>query len=68
MARIATARARSQARTMSAPRESKLPSLLPFVVAALVLVIIYGGLLLFPTIKALVDRQDCLAAARTDCD
>ena len=41
---------------MPAPHEPKLPSLLPFVVTALILLAIYGGLLLLPTIKGLIGR------------
>ena len=46
---------------------NKLPSLLPFVVIAALLVAIYGGLLLFPTLKGAINRQDCVGSGRTDC-
>ncbi len=65
--RIAKASDRSQAGPMPAPHEPKLPSLLPFVVMALILLVLYGGLLLFPTLKGVVNRQDCVATGRTDC-
>ena len=52
---------------MPAPPEPKLPTLVPFVVMALILLALYGGLLLFPTIKGIVSRQDCVATGRTDC-
>lgn len=52
---------------MRAPRQPKLPTLLPFVVMVLILLVLYGGLLLFPTFKGVVNRQDCVAAGRTDC-
>ena len=58
----------SKLQTMRAPRKpNRMPSLLPFVVMALVLLAIYGGLLLFPALKGLVNRQDCIATGRTDC-
>lgn len=46
---------------------SKIPSLIPFVVMALLLVVIYAGVMLFPTIKAMVGRQDCIGSGREDC-
>ena len=53
---------------MRAPRKpNRTPSLLPFVVTALVLLVIYGGLLLLPPGRARVNRQDCVATGRTDC-
>ena len=64
---IATARDRLQAPMMPPPHEPKLPSLLPFVVVALVLLVLYGGVLLFPTIKDFINRQDCVATGRTNC-
>ncbi len=53
---------------MREPRTpNKLPSLLPFVVIAALLLLIYGGLLLVPTVKGLANRQGCVASGRTDC-
>ncbi len=49
-------------------KPSPMPSLLPFVVIALVLAIIYGGVLMFPVIKGYMVRQDCIATGRTNCD
>lgn len=54
---------------MRSPRKpGSIPSLTPFVVMALVLLLIYGGVLLFPTIKAMLNHQDCVGSGRTDCD
>lgn len=44
-----------------------MPSLIPFVVMALVLVLIYLGFLLFPAVKTYMHRQDCIASGRDDC-
>ena len=53
---------------MPEPRTpNKLPSLLPFVVIAALLLAIYGGLLLFPIVKGFINRQDCIGSGRTDC-
>lgn len=53
---------------MSEPQKpSQLPSLVPFVVIALVLAAIYGGVLLFPVIKGYMVRQDCIATGQTNC-
>lgn len=48
-------------------KPSQIPSLLPFVVIALVLLLIYGGVLLFPTFKNYMVRQDCIASGQTTC-
>ena len=46
---------------------SPLPSLMPFVVLALILVLIYAGVMLFPLVQRYVAQQDCIATGRTDC-
>ena len=54
---------------MREPRgPSQIPSLIPFVVLAVILLVIYGGVLLFPAIKGYIERQDCLGSGRTDCE
>ncbi len=46
---------------------SPLPSLMPFVVLALILLLIYAGVMLFPMVQRYVAQQDCIATGRTDC-
>ncbi len=54
---------------MPTPRKpNPLPSLMPFVAMAILLLVIYGAVLLFPTIRSIIDRQDCVGSGRTDCD
>ncbi len=48
-------------------KPSKLPSLMPFVVIAAVLVLIYAGVSLFPYFKSYMVRQDCIASGQTSC-
>ncbi|WP_419730714.1 hypothetical protein [Lichenicola sp.] len=48
-------------------KPSPLPSLMPFIVMAVLLVVIYGGFLLFPMIKSIINQQDCVATGRNDC-
>lgn len=48
-------------------KPSPVPSLIPFVVIALLLIVIYAGFLAFPTIKHLINNQDCVASGRDDC-
>lgn len=53
---------------MSSPRKpSSLPTLIPFVVMAIILVMIYLGVLVFPMVKSLINQQDCVASGRDDC-
>ena len=53
---------------MKPPRPpNRPPSLLPFVVLAAILVVIYGVMLAFPTIKGYINQQDCVATGRTSC-
>ncbi len=54
--RIAKAADRPQARSMPAPPEPKLPSLLPFVAMAAALLLVYGAVLLFPALKGFIGR------------
>lgn len=54
--------------SMSSPRKpSSVPTLIPFIVMAVVLVIIYLGMLVFPMVKQLINQQDCVASGRDDC-
>ncbi len=54
---------------MRPPRKpSPVPTLLPFIVMALILLVVYLGVLLFPAIQSYVSRQDCIATGRTNCD
>ncbi|MCQ8278139.1 hypothetical protein NFI95_06715 [Acetobacteraceae bacterium KSS8] len=46
---------------------SKLPSLMPFVVIAAVLVLIFVGVSLFPVFKRYMVQQDCIASGQTSC-
>jgi hypothetical protein len=48
-------------------KPSPIPTLLPFVVIALLLALIYGGVMLFPMFKGYMVHQDCLATGRTSC-
>ena len=48
-------------------KPSPLPSLMPFIVMAVLLVIIYAGFLLFPMIKTVINQQDCVGTGRADC-
>jgi hypothetical protein len=44
-----------------------IPSLMPFIALAVALLVIYGGLLLFPVIKDYINQQDCIGTGRTNC-
>lgn len=48
-------------------KPSPIPSLIPFIVLAAVLILIYVGFLLFPAVKTMINRQDCIASGRSDC-
>ncbi|MCQ8239687.1 hypothetical protein [Rhizosaccharibacter radicis] len=43
------------------------PSLVPFLVIAGVLVLIYLGMMLFPHLKRVINTEDCIGSGRTDC-
>jgi uncharacterized protein involved in exopolysaccharide biosynthesis len=45
----------------------KLPDFTPFIILALLLGLMAGGLYAFPRIKAVVNFQDCVGSGRTDC-
>jgi len=49
------------------PPEGRLPSLLPFIVMAVILLLIYAGVMLFPVFNRMMKQQDCIASGRTDC-
>lgn len=54
---------------MRPPRKpNSVPTLLPFIVMAVILLVIYLGVLLFPTVQRIMNRQDCIATGRTNCD
>ena len=66
---IANPPSRARLATMPPPRKpSPVPTLLPFIVMALILLVIYLGVLLFPKVQDYVRRQDCIATGRTNCD
>lgn len=48
-------------------KPSSMPSLLPFVVMAVMLLVIFLGFALFPMVKTMITQQDCVASGRTDC-
>lgn len=48
-------------------KPSSIPSLLPFVVMAVLLLVIFVGFALFPRFKTMMTQQDCMASGRTDC-
>jgi hypothetical protein len=48
-------------------RPSPIPSLVPFVTIAAIVVVIFLGVMLFPTIKGYINQQDCIATGRSDC-
>jgi len=48
-------------------KPSPVPLVIPFVVMAFALMVIYVGLLMFPTVKTLLNQQDCVASGRSDC-
>ncbi|MGI4746675.1 MAG: hypothetical protein ACRYGI_04540 [Janthinobacterium lividum] len=48
-------------------KPSSIPSLLPFLVMAVLLVVIFLGFALFPMFKTMITQQDCVASGRTDC-
>lgn len=41
--------------------------MIPLVVLAMVVIALYVGFLVFPTIKQMINQQDCIASGRTDC-
>ncbi len=45
----------------------KLPDFTPFIVLAVLLGLMAGGLYAFPYVKAMVNYQDCVGSGRTDC-
>lgn len=45
----------------------RLQRLLPLVVLAAILLLIYGVMLAFPAIKGYINQQDCVATGRTNC-
>ena len=49
------------------PPPRKLPDFTPFIVLALLLGLIAGGLYAFPHVKAMINYQDCVGSGRTDC-
>jgi len=49
------------------PRPPRKPDFTPWVVLAVVLGLIAGGLYLFPRVKAYINFQDCVASGRIDC-
>lgn len=48
-------------------KQSPIPSLMPFVVMAAILLLIFFGLLLYPSTRTPDARPDCQAAGQHDC-
>jgi hypothetical protein len=44
------------------------PDLLPVIVLVAIVVAVGAGLWLFPYVQATLQRRDCIAVGRTDCD
>ncbi|WP_213774790.1 hypothetical protein [Bradyrhizobium sp. dw_78] len=44
------------------------PDLLPIIVLLAIIGVIFAGLWLFPYLQAAIQRRDCIAIGRVDCD